>query len=115
AKRQLISKVGIELMLEVIGPQSPVHIQVKRIQDGRRLIRAGGSQESGLDIQEVRKGVIGLESESAGGALGQRDGPRMVATVGVIEPALHGSYKRIRTSGEFTRTERNRSRGEQEG
>jgi len=38
-------------------------------------------ERKAIEVQNLRKGVIGFESEAVGGALGKRDIPRMVTAV----------------------------------
>src|SRR5207249_12191451 len=76
--RQSVAEAAAELVLGVIGPEPSVQFAIVRIQDRRRIILRGSSEDSRIEIDHFRERVIGSERQSALGPLGQRNAPSMV-------------------------------------
>jgi len=69
-KRQLIEEVGVELVVDTVGRNSLVELQIVPIQDNRRLILMLPGEQAGIHIQNFRKRVTGSKRQSGPGALG---------------------------------------------
>ena len=67
-----------------------------RIDQSRRLIFAGRSQEGRIQIQNFPIGVVRFESEPSAGALDQGHIQRMVAGVALIEPSYAVAHIEVR-------------------
>ena len=79
AERQSIAEAAAELVQGGVRRPSPVQLQIIRIQDRRRIIRGGGGEDGGIDINHFRERVIGPERQSPLRALGQREAASMGA------------------------------------
>src|SRR5262249_35836833 len=76
---------------------SPAELRIVRVPERRRVIIGRGTEDGGTDVRYLPPGVIGLETQSASGTLGQRDIRSMVPSGSHIDPGVGGSEKRVRT------------------
>src|SRR5436309_2468967 len=83
--------------VQVVGSDSPAELRIVRVSERRRVIVGGGAENGGADIHYLPPGVIGLETQSISGPLGQRDIRCMVAGGSHIHPGIGGAEKGVRT------------------
>src|SRR5262249_2073712 len=86
SERQLIKEVGIELVLLVVRPNSPVEPQIEPIQNRPGLILVAAGKVGGIDIHYFRKGITGFERQPGVGTPRERDAPSVVAAGAQIHP-----------------------------
>ena len=79
SKRQLITEIAVELVLETEGRDSPAESEIVNIQERLRLILAGVGGASRIVIERLGVGVVGLEAQATGGAFDERDVQGIVA------------------------------------
>src|SRR5207302_48523 len=72
-------------------------LRIVRVPERRRVVIGGGAQDGGTDIHYLPEGVIGLETQSTSGTLGQRDICCMVAGGSHIHPGVGGAEKGVWT------------------
>ena len=96
-ERQQISEVAVKLVLQAVGPDSPAELRIVRVPERRRVIIGGGTENGGTDVHYLPPRVIGFETQSVPGTLGQRDIRGMVAGRSHIHPRIGGADIGVRT------------------
>src|SRR5690348_4530336 len=87
SKRQLIAEVGVELVTQTEGGDSPAEGEIVNIEKGLGLILAGVGRAARIVIERLGKSVIHLEGQAARGAFDERGLQGVVAT-GALEQLL---------------------------